>query len=72
MNIYLYLYGDNNVCLSHRVIRSTIEENTCNYLWQYMGFPGGSDSKESACNEGDPDSTPGSGKSPEEGNGNPL
>ena len=37
-----------------------------------MGFPGGSDSKESACNEGDPDSTPGSRKSPEEGNGNPL
>ena len=37
-----------------------------------MGFPGGSDSKESACNEGDPDSTPGSRKSPEEGNRNPL
>ena len=29
-----------------------------------MGFPGGSDHKESACNPGDPGSIPGSGKSP--------
>ena len=35
-------------------------------------FPGGSDGKASACNVGDPDSTPGSGRSPGEGNGNPL
>ena len=28
--------------------------------------------KESACNEGDMDSIPGSGRSPGEGNGNPL
>ena len=37
-----------------------------------LGFPGGSDSKESACNTGNPDSIPGSGRSPEEENGNPL
>ena len=37
-----------------------------------MGFPGGSDSKASACNAGDPGSLPGSGRSPEERNGNPL
>ena len=37
-----------------------------------MGFPGGSDSKESACNEGDPGLIPGLGRSPGEGNGNPL
>ena len=37
-----------------------------------MGFPGGSDGKESACSAGDPDSTPGSGKSSGEGNGNPF
>ena len=35
-------------------------------------FPGGSDSKASACNAGDPGSIPGSGRSPGEGNGNPL
>ena len=37
-----------------------------------MGFPGGSDGKESACNAGDPGSTPGLGSSPGEGNGNSL
>ena len=38
----------------------------------YKGFPGGSDSKESACNVGDLGSIPGSGRSPEEENDNPL
>ena len=37
-----------------------------------MGFPGDSDRKESACNAGVLDSIPGSGRSPGEGNGNPL
>ena len=37
-----------------------------------MGFPGGSDSKESACNAGDPGLIPGLGRSPGERNGNPL
>ena len=34
--------------------------------------PGGSDGKESAYNAGDLGSTPGLGRSPGEGNGNPL
>ena len=37
-----------------------------------VGFPGGSDGKEHACNVGDPGSIPGLGRSPGEGNGNPL
>ena len=37
-----------------------------------MGFPGGSDGKESAGNAGDPGSIPWSGRSPGEKNGNPL
>ena len=37
-----------------------------------LGFPGGSDGKASACNVGDPGSIPGSGRSSEDGNGNPL
>ena len=37
-----------------------------------MGFPGGSDGKESVCNAGDPGSVPGSGRSPEERKGNPF
>ena len=36
------------------------------------GFPGGSVGKESACNVGDQGSIPGLGRSPREGNGNPL
>ena len=35
-------------------------------------FPSGSASKESACNAGDAGSIPGLGRSPGEGNGNPL
>ena len=37
-----------------------------------MGFPCSSVSKESGCSAGDPGSIPGSGRSPGEGNGNPL
>ena len=47
------------------------------YLFIYffdlaMGFPGGSEVKASACKAGDPGLIPGSGRSPGEGNGNPL
>ena len=48
------------------------------YLWNddkvryHMGFPGSSAGKESACNVGDLGSIPGLGRSPGEGNGNPL
>ena len=38
----------------------------------YQDFPGGSDGKVSAYDVGDPGSIPGSGRSPGEGNGNPL
>ena len=37
-----------------------------------VGFPGGSEGKVSACNAGDLGSIPRSGRSPGEGNGNPL
>ena len=38
----------------------------------YELFPGSSTGKESSCNAGDLGSTPGSRRSPGEGNGNPL
>ena len=38
----------------------------------FMGFPGGSDGKESTFNAGDLSSAPGLGRSPGKGNGNPL
>ena len=37
-----------------------------------LGFPGNSDGEESTCNVGDPGSVPGLGRSPGEGNDNPL
>ena len=41
--------------------------------WGWVGcFPGGSEVKASACNAGDLGSAPGLGRSPGEGNGNPL
>ena len=42
------------------------------YIQSTSGFPGGSDVKASACNAGDLSLIPGSGRSPGEGNGNPL
>ena len=44
----------------------------CYQVLAKFGFPGGSDCKESACNVGAPGSIPGLGRSPGEGNGNPL
>ena len=41
-------------------------------VYTQKGFPGGSEVKASACNAGDLGSIPGSGRSPGEGNGNPL
>ena len=38
----------------------------------YLGFPGGSDGKEFSYDAGDLGSIPGLGRSPGEGNGNPL
>ena len=43
-----------------------------NLVTSCMGFPGGSDGKESAGNEGDPGLIPGSGRSLGEENSNPL
>ena len=41
-------------------------------LSQFLGLPGGSGSKESACNAGDLGMIPGLGRSPGGGHGNPL
>ena len=48
---------------------------TCKFVKRFhilWGFPSGSHSEESACNTGDAGSTPGLGRSPGEGDGNPL
>ena len=41
-------------------------------ILNYMDFPGGSDGKASVYNAGGPGLSPGLGRSPGEGNGNPL
>ena len=50
--------------------------NSCPLNWwcclTISDFPGGLEGKVSACNVGDPGLIPGSGRSPGEGNGNPL
>jgi len=42
------------------------------HVFKTPGFPGGSDSKASICNAGDPGSIPRLGRSPGEANGSPL
>ena len=56
-------------------LRATLLLNRNNYHLLHFtefGFSGGSEVKASACNAGDVGSIPGSGRSPGEGNGNPL
>ena len=48
------------------------EEELKSLLMKVKDFPGGSEGKASAYNAGDLGSFPGSGRSPGEGNGNPL
>ena len=54
---------------------STTRESSPSYLFIWLslgGFPGGSNGKKSTWNAGDSGLIPGSGRSPGEGNGNPL
>ena len=58
-------YGVRKICAKLMV-------NICINFISFKGFPDGSDDKASACNAGDQGSIPGLGRSPGEGNGNPL
>ena len=58
-----------NGVLAHSVTQMT---GSISVFTSKKHFPGGSDGKESACHAGDPGSIPGLGRSPGEGNGNPL
>ena len=68
----LELRGKGYIYLSLSLSLSPIYMFVHIYTYTYMGFPGGSDGKEPACNAGDPGSVPGLGRSPGEGNGNPF
>ena len=60
--------GSCNLCRGIKTIKATL----ATALALPAGFPGSSDSKESVCNAGDASSLPGLGRSPEEGNGQPI
>ena len=81
-NFNTYLYG--MYCIStgqhwsrpylwmHICMNVYIYTHTHTHTHTHIGFPGGSEGKASACNVGDLGSIPGLGRSPGEGNGNPL
>ena len=52
--------------------RNTLWSKCSHHLHKFMGFPGGSDGKESACSVGDPSLIPKSGRSPGEDVDHPL
>ena len=53
-------------------MKATEKVDTLSPNCPLVGFPGGSDSKETACNVENPGSIPGSRRSSGEGNGNAL
>ena len=68
--VYMFIF--HHVSLSHSLLRICYLTVKLHGSISMTGFPGDSSSKESACNAGDPGSIPGSGRSPGEGNGDPL
>ena len=53
-------------------MEDNLKDQFTEFLYRNTSFPGGSEVRASASNVGDPGSIPGSGRSPGEGNGNPL
>ena len=71
--MYFTLYSYNKVSQRKENIIKIIRKRKYIYTtYTCIYFPGGSDGKASAYNAGDLDSNPGMGRSPGEGNGNPL
>ena len=75
LSLISYTRNDNmGTCPAKDTVKNSIQPERFT-IWRFihtLGFPGGSEGKASACNAGDPGSIPGSGRSPGEGNGNPL
>ena len=66
------LLADHSACVWPPYIKKKERKKEKKTLASSSDFPCGSDGKASACNAGDPGSTPGLGRSSGEGNGNPL
>ena len=60
------------ICVIFSCVQFVSTDTACLLTGLPVGFSGGSDAKESACRAGDLSSVPRSGRSPREGNGNPL
>ena len=56
-------------CVANRM---SYRSSSFPFVTVYVGFPGGSDEKETTCNAGDPASIPGLGRSSGGGNDYPL
>ena len=69
LRIFLFYFFKIHVLSLTNFLLSTVLAVAHQFL---LGFPGSLYSKESACNIGDLGLTPGWGRSPGEGNGNPL
>ena len=68
-----WLQSPSAVILEPKKIKSvTVANFSASICHEVLGFPGGSEVKVSASNAGDLGSIPGLGRSPGEGNGNPL
>ena len=63
---YLLLFS------KQRKVSRHCKNQIINTFYRFWDFPGGSGGKESPCNARDLDLIPGLGRSPGEGNGNPL
>ena len=69
---WVHKESDTTDCMStHTDTRFTVKERIISFPL-ILALPNDSDSKESACNAGDQNSIPGSGRYPGERNGNPL
>ena len=67
-----YILGHFEISRFQNYIINLVHVLFADFLQGFKDFLGGSDGKASTCNAGDPGSIPGSGRSPGEGNGNPL
>ena len=75
INDNVLLYSTEHYIQYSGVMEKNMKKNTYIHLYIYVyvqGFPGGTEVKASACNVGELGSILGSGRSPGEGNGNPL
>ena len=71
-NRKFFICGYQILCLQIKIYLISLFVHFIKIILDHKVFPGGSVSKESSCSAGDSGSIPRKGRSPGEGNGNPL